>query len=672
MDKCFCHLNGFKVKDADARKQLEGKASMGDIRVSGIKSKNLFKPTLVADDGTLIAVGNGTAVLNNDKFIFTATTNDLYFGQIGSVGEYYNRISGNLIDVSNYDSITYTLSNNLFDNNYVTYYDENLICLKVTKYSNYQDTLNLLNAPIGTKYVSFRFGLNTATVGETYETTIQLEVGNVATEYVPYFEIGTGIGNGGTTTVIENAKGFYHISLPLGNIEIGNLPNDNERIDTYIPVACLNKLGELINKIIEDGIKQPIVVIENTSDVTQGKTFLFNVMSVYHGEDNTTMYGFQGAIDDVRSLSKGKETTYDASALLSINGEMENGKFVIYEGENTSVLSCVSYSCLTLFNEIEYTPTGDYNPATKKYVDDAVANAGAGEGVDLTDYATKVYVDESIANIGSGDTNDCGIIKFDHSLPTVVGNSSTISDTEIRDKILNGILSNKEYPPSFLINSGANSCGTVLFNFYNASTQNLYKEYYYYGAHIVPGTKNANKIYKLTIQVKGLGYKDDDILINLCSISFYSENTSLNIDNTSTYEPTNPYHPATKKYVDDSINATIVSDTSEQLTGDITIMNGRTGTVNFRRYRHTYYIDGNIDTPNLEYDSIGVVEIPSEYLPLNNEGDCELVVFATTNNMESIVAEVSYSTGLASGIITFKIPNYQNTTNVKFSASWVR
>ena len=665
MDKCFCHFNGYKVKDADARAMLDGRMSMGDIRVSGIKCKNLLN---IKEVNSKLGI---TSVINSDGSITVSgkPTND-----------FINVVSPIEITDILKDKAPYTISQTV---------STNKVYLEIRVEDRKTDQSTYISIPSGEYYKTFTVDIennkyfiyinaNKTTVWGDESLNItnkyQLELGSVATEYVPYFEIGTGTGNGGTTTVIENAKGFYHISLPLGNIEIGNLPNDNERIDNYIPVACLNKLGELINKIIEDGIKQPIVVIENTSEVTQGKTFLFNVMSVYHGEDNTTMYGFQGGVDDIRSLNKGKETTYDASALLSINGEMEDGKFVIYEGENTSVLSCVSYSCLTLFNEIEYTPTGDYNPATKKYVDDAVANASVGgEGVDLTDYATKVYVDDAVANIGSGDANDCGIIKFDiGSLPTVVGNSSSISNTEIRDKILNVLVANKEYPPSFLINSGANSCGTVLFNYYNSTTQNLYKEFYYYGAHIVPGSKNANKIFKLTIQVNGLGYKDTDKKINLCSISLYSENTSLNIDNTSTYEPTNPYHPATKKYVDDSINATIVSDTSEQLTGDITIMNGRTGTVNFRRYRHTYYIDGNIDTPDLDRDSVGVVEIPSEYLPLNNEGDCELVVFATTNNMESIVAEVSYSTGLASGIITFKIPNYQNTTNVKFSASWVR
>ena len=38
---------------------------------------------------------------------------------------------------------------------------------------------------------------------------------------------------------------------------------------------------------------------------------------------------------------------------------------------------------ITISNKTEYTPTDDYHPATKKYVDDAVANGGGGNG--LTD-----------------------------------------------------------------------------------------------------------------------------------------------------------------------------------------------------------------------------------------------------------------------------------------------
>lgn len=50
---------------------------------------------------------------------------------------------------------------------------------------------------------------------------------------------------------------------------------------------------------------------------------------------------------------------------------------------------------LTKTNTTAFTPTGDYNPATKKYVDEAVASVsgGSGGGADLTNYYTKAEVD---------------------------------------------------------------------------------------------------------------------------------------------------------------------------------------------------------------------------------------------------------------------------------------
>lgn len=54
--------------------------------------------------------------------------------------------------------------------------------------------------------------------------------------------------------------------------------------------------------------------------------------------------------------------------------------------------------CLIINNTKAYTPIGDYNPATKKYVDDAVANIDVPD-VDLTDYYNKTEVDNKISEM---------------------------------------------------------------------------------------------------------------------------------------------------------------------------------------------------------------------------------------------------------------------------------
>ena len=70
------------------------------------------------------------------------------------------------------------------------------------------------------------------------------------------------------------------------------------------------------------------------------------------------------------NLNDGRQTTRCCS--IDINGEIVAELFS--EGENTCLIQCTS-SCL--FNELNLS-IGDYNPCSKKYVDDAVANGGGG------------------------------------------------------------------------------------------------------------------------------------------------------------------------------------------------------------------------------------------------------------------------------------------------------
>lgn len=52
------------------------------------------------------------------------------------------------------------------------------------------------------------------------------------------------------------------------------------------------------------------------------------------------------------------------------SGEPEDENAVVWIDPSGNAVSL-----LTTDNTVEYTPIGDYNPATKKYVDDAIANA---------------------------------------------------------------------------------------------------------------------------------------------------------------------------------------------------------------------------------------------------------------------------------------------------------
>lgn len=333
-----------------------------------------------------------------------------------------------------------------------------------------------------------------------------------------------------------DVKGFYHIGLDLGEINTGI-----DWTEKFLPVACLPKLGELINKIIADGVKQPIVVIENTREVTQGRTFLFNIMSVNHGETNTTSYHFQGIMDYVQSLNDGKQTTYDVAALLDINGEMVDGNFEIYNGENTCLIQCASSSCLTLFNELEFTPTGDYNPATKKYVDDVVAN------IDIPEVEPNNIVAIDIGGFKNGGFDSTG---------SLTGYVSTDENVRIGLEKIAQI--------------GANNVAILIYNRYGAALCTYANNYnhsdggwgaYYTGMFVSKDASNAIK-YVITTKFSSAG-AGQNIKVDASDNDYVIKKNVLTTTNTTSYTPTANYHPATKKYVDDAVAGVSGGITSE-------------------------------------------------------------------------------------------------------------
>ena len=210
--------------------------------IESVGYENLYKPTLIADDGSTILVGNGIAELNDDIFKLTAVGNNLYLGQVGFVDENYDVVKGNLIDVSDYDSIYYKLSNTLFTNNYITYYDENLVSLGFIEYSGSENIIDLSNAPSRKKYISFRFGYPNATIGETYETKIQVYKGSVAHPYIPYGKYGvevktTNQTDTNTTLIILDEP---LRSLPNGVKDIAFIRNNKLYVDRYVGSVVLD------------------------------------------------------------------------------------------------------------------------------------------------------------------------------------------------------------------------------------------------------------------------------------------------------------------------------------------------------------------------------------------------------------------------------------------------
>jgi len=146
------------------------------------KCKNLFIPTKT-NNGTNIALYQATLNMEDDEFVFTATGTAIYFGNIKNTGDNYADDRGILIDVEGMSSISYTLTNPLFNQTYITRYDSSK---KSLGYVFRALSSGSYDIPAGTKYITLRFGINNTTSGTTYRTKVQLEVGSEATPYTPY------------------------------------------------------------------------------------------------------------------------------------------------------------------------------------------------------------------------------------------------------------------------------------------------------------------------------------------------------------------------------------------------------------------------------------------------------------------------------------------------------
>ena len=222
------------------------------------------------------------------------------------------------------------------------------------------------------------------------------------------------------------------------NITIdGNVINANtaehiyEINPTYLShISYIDKtiISELITKIYTDGTEDPILRVRPT-----GRNSMISDINYYDFKLSSKHYPFK------------KETGYYflANPLFTIHGAPINSdhvslvcSYIYINGSWTDdIFTCDGLNYNTVFNEdlsnialltkvlsktntTSYTPTNDYHPATKKYVDDAIAAAGGGSGsafdpakylaidntteytpTDLYHPATKAYVDSQIASV---------------------------------------------------------------------------------------------------------------------------------------------------------------------------------------------------------------------------------------------------------------------------------
>lgn len=298
--------------------------------------------------------------------------------------------------------------------------------------------------------------------------------------------------------------------------------------DTY------DQFSNVMSKYVTGEITLPTFRLKNNTYASSTPELLFRLKQI--SGSNYIYESHKFLITG--SSSNRKLTLNDYTLSLTVNtttGSVSSANF-----------SFVGYQILGSGFNASYTPTDEYNPVTKKYVDEAIANLDIPEGG---------------GESGSVTNEESGIFAIDVSGSRPTNSTSALPDTVV-DKMVAAFKNNKEKGlgyPAFLMRY---SNGPVLFVYRDSNyTTNLYKTLQYVGEFITYSKRNARTVYTFSVNVRGFGYSStteidiqDDV-----RISRYKEDNSLNIDNTEEYTPTADYHPSTKKYVDDSIRSAITS-----------------------------------------------------------------------------------------------------------------
>jgi len=220
-----------------------------------------------------------------------------------------------------------------------------------------------------------------------YDTKIKELINNQTLQYDTMPEAGEDnlgqiIQYTGTTTQ-DYTNGYFYTCVSDGgdpatysweNVEVQKAEQDPSDIN-YISLASpvnTEENRQLMTKIINSHI---------------GRTFILSVYNsgkrIEFAGDDMVVFDIKQGVDGYANIM-GKPITplpysVNSTSSASFRGNWLNGVFTVNEIYYGFTTALTDRKYLSTTNTWGYTPTGDYNPATKKYVDDAIA------AIDITD-----------------------------------------------------------------------------------------------------------------------------------------------------------------------------------------------------------------------------------------------------------------------------------------------
>ena len=380
------------------------------------------------------------------------------------------------------------------------------------------------------------------------------------------------------------SKGYYTYDLPLG---LCPTRNDSEWFSTDLPVESYPILKEIINKLKADNVTRMTLVLNNTSKNVEfnGEIFenpspeqvLFDEFLIIPASEDgePTIYSFDGI--ERPSRNSNGQMSYETKVMLTVN-EDSNGEII------HASISQNTLRYLPIGNEEEYTPSGDYNPATKKYVDDALAGAGGGSE-DIV-YPLHLPVNQIFGVASSINCTDAATLE---KLSNIINNSL--------DKPCINLYITTDGADYDMVGRSTGCMFVIKNSKVNLSTHPT--QFTVYGIMNYMDTNNKEVDIKcLSCRINGSWNGDtftctQIYITDLSTLTTLDSSKALSKTNVSPYEVTKDYHPAHKKYVDDTVKQvessgtfTVTDDLGGAISGaDATYqltMIGKIGMCSFR------------------------------------------------------------------------------------------
>ena len=371
-----------------------------------------------------------------------------------------------------------------------------------------------------------------------------------------------GIKIGENLTIDENgvlsASGGTNNNIPSFFIDIPSQPlnENNTGIKYTLPASFNEKLTTNLNNILDIYQTFSIQFLINNILVTFNPSYSIDTSGFGTRRFNSTSKPksinlFANIVNNKYNISASADPVMYGGFLpvtLELTLTWDNttpsvtkGVYRLY-GYSSSIPSIryIQKNLLTKTNTTGYTPTSDYNPATKKYVDDAVASASSGSDLITHHFSisnslsnifksinSKIYIrDESIINNLINKLNEA--LNVGCQINLIVD----FTDSSIRD-----IPVRLSFNPCNVLKA-SNSNKTLYFSSYisNSAYNNLSGYAECIIVEILMDCIFTNNVIT--------SFQDNVFKISVTPIRLLPTN------NTISYTPTDDYNPATKKYTD--------------------------------------------------------------------------------------------------------------------------